>query len=689
MEHVHRSLYDSAFEGDERAVRGFLDEGADVNKLGGVYGNPLQAAAYKGHQDIVKLLLENGANINIQGGECGSALQAATIMKRTDLVKLLLEAGADVNFQGGKYGSALHAAAFKGKRDILELLLDAGADINAKSGPDGSAIQVAAEGGHGNAVELLLEKGADINTLGGKFGSVLQAAIVMCSNDLVKLLLKANTDVNIQGGKFGSALRAAVVMGNEDILKLLLEAGAEVDIEGGSELREAVAKGKEGIVKLLLDAHFSRSSDMSLQGSAAPAGDALGTPQNMREINKTYPIMSSNPACKIFEDVRKMILVFLDHTGVDWRSLNLFLRRSDYDLPKPTVLIISLTEVSRGVKELFRKGILPKTLNCEWLVGDVCRSVGMEGRNSGFFEVPNLGVSVGVRNGKTGSGTIGGYIKLEGVSDEIYALTCHHVISSSHDPIAISQEVLLLEHPSLEDRSAMVQKFDMKLAAAELRLIDLRNLGKETRHQEWRVSYLRQNKMFADEVLARDCHIGSVSYSSGLITAGWPNGRSTGGHQHQYCLDWAICAVKSGRGARNSCPRPRTDQVVPKFNDKIRVTDLYERSGDIQSLSALEVTKMGRTTGYTTGKINGVMSSVSFTNHTYRTTELCVVGDRGVPFADEGDSGAWVLNEHDSVIGMVFAGDVPNRICTYITPITYLFDSIEKVTGRKPSIYTG
>lgn len=39
-----------------------LENGADVNAQGGVYGNAMQAASSRGHEAIIALLLENGAN---------------------------------------------------------------------------------------------------------------------------------------------------------------------------------------------------------------------------------------------------------------------------------------------------------------------------------------------------------------------------------------------------------------------------------------------------------------------------------------------------------------------------------------------------------------------------------------------------------------------------------------------------
>jgi ankyrin repeat protein len=47
--------------GKEAVVRLLLEKGADVNAVGGIFGNALQTASKYGHKAVVRLLLENGA----------------------------------------------------------------------------------------------------------------------------------------------------------------------------------------------------------------------------------------------------------------------------------------------------------------------------------------------------------------------------------------------------------------------------------------------------------------------------------------------------------------------------------------------------------------------------------------------------------------------------------------------------
>ncbi|KAG8798956.1 hypothetical protein FRC18_008497 [Serendipita sp. 400] len=75
-----------------------------------------------GHEKIVRLLLENGADVNKQGGEYGNALYAASIRGREQIVRILLDNGADVNAQGGRHGSAVEAAWAGGHVEVAHLL---------------------------------------------------------------------------------------------------------------------------------------------------------------------------------------------------------------------------------------------------------------------------------------------------------------------------------------------------------------------------------------------------------------------------------------------------------------------------------------------------------------------------------------------------------------------------------------
>ncbi|TLS31007.1 hypothetical protein PpBr36_03495 [Pyricularia pennisetigena] len=234
------------------AVTHLLENGANVNERGGLFGNALQAASYKGHANIVKLLLKNGANVNKKGGYFGNALQAASNKGQVEIVNILIENGADLDAPGGAYINALQAASHKGYTNIVKLLLKNGANVNKKGGHLGNALQAALHEGHLNIAKLLLDKGADINT-GGR--DALEAASLRNNTGIVKLLIEKGLDVKAQGG---AALQIAFYEGHVNIVKLLLDNGAYIDARSGtysSSLRADSYRRRVSMVERLSGKH--------------------------------------------------------------------------------------------------------------------------------------------------------------------------------------------------------------------------------------------------------------------------------------------------------------------------------------------------------------------------------------------------------------------------------------------------
>ena len=124
-----------------------IRSGANVNKTGGRYGFPLQAAARHGYEAVVDTLLEHGASPRAVGGRYGSALQAAAYIGNEAIAGALIKHGANVNEAGGIYGTPLQAAAFAGHEAIVRLLLDSGADLGLRGGRYHNPLRAAKKGG--------------------------------------------------------------------------------------------------------------------------------------------------------------------------------------------------------------------------------------------------------------------------------------------------------------------------------------------------------------------------------------------------------------------------------------------------------------------------------------------------------------------------------------------------------------
>ncbi|MCJ1397809.1 hypothetical protein MMC11_001005 [Xylographa trunciseda] len=204
-------------------VRFLLDNGVDVNVVGGVDSNTaLQAISSfkwgRSERTVAKLLLRNRADVNTKRASADTEFQALSRkVTDKDLVQLLLKGGADVNVKENPRDRALQLASYCQSVEIVQLLLKHGADDDAREEGQGfgTALQASCDQWSSNKkidkalVQLLLDYGADVNAEGNKFGMSLHNASSFKSTEAVKLLLEHGADANAQGGKYGAALQAA------------------------------------------------------------------------------------------------------------------------------------------------------------------------------------------------------------------------------------------------------------------------------------------------------------------------------------------------------------------------------------------------------------------------------------------------------------------------------------------------
>jgi len=105
---------------------------------GGTVGTALQAASKHGNVLVVRYLLDQGADPNAPGGLYGNALAAASsskFSKNIVVVQLLLERGSNVNAPAGRKVNALDWAAGPDNEKLVRLLLEWGAEARAALGP--------------------------------------------------------------------------------------------------------------------------------------------------------------------------------------------------------------------------------------------------------------------------------------------------------------------------------------------------------------------------------------------------------------------------------------------------------------------------------------------------------------------------------------------------------------------------
>ncbi|KAG9645619.1 purine and uridine phosphorylase, partial [Aureobasidium melanogenum] len=285
------ALYWASELSHDKTVQMLLDSGADVNAVGGLYGNALLAASYKGCDKIVQMLLDRGADVNVQDGRYGNALQAASAEGFDKTVHMLLDSGADVNAGGGQYGGALQAASYRGYDKVVQMLLDRGTDVNTQGGHYGNALQAASRGGHEKMVQMLLDSGADVNARGGEYGTALQAASYEGYDKIVQVLLDSGIDVNSQSEEYGSALQAASAEDHDKIVQMLLFHGVQADAldnQGRTALHLAARGGHVELFQYLL-AQGADPKQQDVRGdtllSYAAAGASLKMVEEVLSLN--------------------------------------------------------------------------------------------------------------------------------------------------------------------------------------------------------------------------------------------------------------------------------------------------------------------------------------------------------------------------------------------------------------------
>jgi ankyrin repeat protein len=146
-------------------VKGFLDQGTDVNAINQDGYTALFTAVFWGQRAVVEMLLDRGARIDIKGPSPPgwTPLMCAISLRRlndTGLAEELLRRGADVNARGDDGEAVLTLATKKGQGRIVEKLLRGGADLNVKDTSGRTALVIAEASGLKEIAALLKRFGS-------------------------------------------------------------------------------------------------------------------------------------------------------------------------------------------------------------------------------------------------------------------------------------------------------------------------------------------------------------------------------------------------------------------------------------------------------------------------------------------------------------------------------------------------
>ena len=211
------ALVAAAMKGSIDAVKLLLEKGADPNLQAGkgyYHQFALHAACYQygeaNEPELIKVLVDAGADVNKKGGQFWTPLQAAGAgaLGHPVTMKYLIDHGADVHAVGGISGTALSACYHRGYYLCTDVLYEAGASANLTGGYWRNPLGAALSGACQTMITYLLKYfDADANIDCGVKGSPLQYSIMWRNEEqLWDLFIRYGANVHSQGGTFGTAL---------------------------------------------------------------------------------------------------------------------------------------------------------------------------------------------------------------------------------------------------------------------------------------------------------------------------------------------------------------------------------------------------------------------------------------------------------------------------------------------------
>ena len=253
-------LYYASLLGFLESVKALVNNGADVNVRGGLYGNALIAASTSGHTEIVQLLVEKGATINSLGNAYGAtALVAASFEGRIEIVQLLLHEGADIDAHNrSNLGIALEAASTAGHIDIVRFLLGRTAHNDAVWVQ--SALNKACRNGDEETVQLLLDRGAVVDP------KSLLAALRTEQDHVLRILFEHGCHLKQTDPEGRFLCHYACIIGDMKAVEMLIGSGTDLtvtDKQGRNCLHFAAASSNPGspdLVTMLLNHGFDPNS---------------------------------------------------------------------------------------------------------------------------------------------------------------------------------------------------------------------------------------------------------------------------------------------------------------------------------------------------------------------------------------------------------------------------------------------
>lgn len=238
---VRTPLFLAAWFGHAQAIKGLLDEGANMKCVGSI-GTPANISARRGDVDCMRVFLDAGLDFDARGSN-GKGIFHEAIFGGREMMKYLLELEGVKKFINGKdhEGSTpLHLAVKcllgEKRREMVGLLLQYGANVQARNNDGDTPVHVAAAEGDVDSMTAFTAAGFNINTRGAGKGTVLHSA-VLGGEEMMKHVLKLEgvaTIINARDRGGSTPLHFAVCFSRgkkRETIKLLLQYGADAGVK--------------------------------------------------------------------------------------------------------------------------------------------------------------------------------------------------------------------------------------------------------------------------------------------------------------------------------------------------------------------------------------------------------------------------------------------------------------------------
>ncbi|EEH11736.1 predicted protein [Histoplasma capsulatum G186AR] len=437
------------------------------------------------------------------------------------------------------------------------------------------------------------------------------------------------------------------------------------------------------------------------------------------ERTECYPVESSEAVVPIWNNnvERQMILKL---RGRDWLTLSLF-RRGKPSGPKPLVVVLTVSKASTHDwvsirEELVRildfyhlKYVGVEILRGEKVFGTANNYDRMLLTDDTFTKGMSMGRSIGPRGSQNHASTFGGFIRLQNLKGNwhTFGLTCFRSVAPDgcghpslktwqREGITVGDKTndLEMDSPSLGDaeetarewRKSIDARRDSTFQEIERRLNDQNDLVAPREKAEFMVKKrhidtgLQIIKKIETHFGQDDARLGKVYAASGYRQS------------NSMAVDWALIEVDESRITSNKLPKAGGD-LPPKY--VISFLAMGENVPGVASIEPdMEVFKIGRSTGFTAGRLGGIESS---TLHSWVQDEMGAWVEEvesktytiftnkkfNYEFGTRGDYGSFVLDSYGNFAGLYFGGTTDLRGVGFFTSADDLIMDIKRVTEAK------